>query len=144
MPVESRPDRLAEGLPALADARRAEAVLGASGEVAVRVRADDVVSPEMLAWFRAAEDALVAPSGTALRPVVSPLRLLSWLGEDATPAQIDAALRILPRYLVGASVRSDRREAVASYGLPLGDLDDQSELLGRMRAALPAAPAGAG
>jgi predicted RND superfamily exporter protein len=143
IPVEARPERLASGLPALAEARRAEGVLGASGEVAVRVRATDVVSPEMLAWFRAADDAVVAPFGDRLRPVVSPLRLLSWLGEDATAAQIDAALRILPRYLVGASVRSDRKEAVASYGLPLGDLDDQTRLLDQIRAALPAPPAGA-
>ena len=143
IPVEARPERLARGLPALADARRAEAVLGASGEVAVRVRAHDVVSPEMLAWFRSAEDAVVAPFGDRLRPVVSPLRLLSWLGPDATADQIDAALRILPRYLVGASVRSDRQEAVASYGLPLADLDEQADLLKRIRAALPAAPPGA-
>ncbi|MCA1844068.1 MAG: hypothetical protein LC792_12965, partial [Actinobacteria bacterium] len=87
IPVEARPERLAQGLPALKDARRAEAVLGASGEVAVRVRAADVVSPEMLAWFRSAEDAVVAPFGDRLRPVVSPLRLLSWLGEDATASQ---------------------------------------------------------
>lgn len=143
IPVEARPERLAEGLPALADARRAERVLGASGEVAVRVRAPDVVSPEMLAWFRAAEEAVVAPFGDRLRPVVSPLRLLAWLGNDATAGQIDAALRLLPRYLVGASVRSDRGEAVASYGLPLGDLDDQSRLLAEIRATLPAPPPGA-
>jgi hypothetical protein len=73
----------------------------------------------------------------------SPGRLLSWLGESPTPSQIDAAFNLLPRYLVGASVRGDRKEAVASYGLRLGDLDDQSELLAGMRAALPAAPAGA-
>jgi len=143
IPVEARPERLARGLPALADARRAEAVLGASGEVAVRVRASNVVSPEMLAWFRSAEEAVVAPFGDRLRPVVSPLRLLSWLGPDATSAQIDAALRILPRYLVGASVRSDRQEAVASYGLPLGDVRAQTDLLKRIRTALPAPPPGA-
>ena len=143
IPVEARPERLAEGLPALADARRAERVLGASGEVAVWVRAKDVVSPEMLDWFRAAEEAVVAPFGDRLRPVVSPLRLLSWLGPDPTPDQIDAALRILPRYLVGASVRSDRQEAVASYGLPLGDLKAQTDLLDRIRTALPPPPSGA-
>lgn len=143
VPVEARPERLAEGLPALADARKAEQVLGASGEVAVRVQADDVVSPEMLAWFRSAEEAIVAPYGDRLRPVVSPLRLLSWLGPDATAAQIDAALGILPRYLTAATVRGDRREAVASYGLPLGDLADQSDLLERVRAALPPPPPGA-
>jgi predicted RND superfamily exporter protein len=143
IPVEARPERLASGLPALEVARRAEQVLGASGEVAVRVQAADVASPAMLDWFRRADEAVVAPFGDRIRPVVSPLRLLSWLGEDATPAQIDAALGLLPRYLVGASVRSDRREAVASYGLPLGDLEDQSALLDEIRAALPAPPPGA-
>ena len=143
IPVEARPERLAQGLPALDDARAVERVLGASGEVAVRVQAGDVTSPEMLAWFQAAEEAVVAPFGDRLRPVVSPLRLLSWLGADATAAQIDAALRLLPRYLVGATIRSDRREAIASYGLPLGDLEDQSRLMDDIRAALPSAPAGA-
>ncbi|HEY3241493.1 MAG TPA: RND transporter, partial [Acidimicrobiia bacterium] len=143
LPVEARPDRLARGLPALADARRAERVLGASGEVAVRVTAGDVASPAMLAWFRQVDEALVVRFGDRLRPIVSPGRLFSWLGESPTPAQIDAALNLLPRYLVGASVRSDRKEAVASYGLRLGDLADQSDLLAGVRAALPAAPAGA-
>ncbi len=143
LPVEARPERLARGLPALDGARRAEKVLGASGEVAVRVTAGDVASPEMLAWFRQAEEALVVRFGDRLRPIVSPGRLFSWLGESPTPSQIDAAFNLLPRYLVGASVRSDRKEAVAGYGLRLGDLDDQSKLLDGVREALPPAPAGA-
>ena len=143
LPVEARPDHLARGLPALADARGVERVLGASGEVAVRVTAPDVASPEMLAWFRSAEEALVVRFGDRLRPIVSPGRMFSWLGENPTPAQIDAAFNLLPRYLVGATVRGDRKEAVAGYGLRLGDLDDQSRLLGEVRAALPAPPPGA-
>jgi uncharacterized protein len=143
LPVEARPERLARGLPALADARRAERVLGASGEVAVRVTAPDVASPAMLAWFGRAEEALVVRFGDRLRPVVSPGRLLSWLGEDPTPSQIDAAFNLLPRYLVGASIRADRQEAVASYGLRLGDLEDQGRLLAGIRSALPPAPPGA-
>ena len=143
VPVESRPDRLAQGLPALADARAAERVLGASGEVSVVVRAPDVLSPGLLAWFRRVEEHLVVRFGDRLRPVVSPSRLLSWLGPDPTTDQIDAALRLLPRYLTGASVRSDRREAVATFGLRLGDLDRQSALLRSVEQALPPPPAGA-
>ncbi|MGH9040769.1 MAG: RND transporter [Acidimicrobiia bacterium] len=143
LPVEARPDHLARGLPALADARRVERVLGASGEVAVRVTAADVASPDMLAWFRSAEEALVVRFGDRLRPIVSPGRMFSWLGENPTPAQVDAAFNLLPRYLVGATVRGDRREAVAGYGLRLGDLDDQSRLLDEVRRALPAPPPGA-
>jgi hypothetical protein len=143
LPVEARPDRLAAGLPALGQARAAEAVLGASGEVAVRVRAGEVLTPELLRWFRQAEEQLVVRFGDRLRPVVSPGRLLGWLGDTPTPDQIDAALRLLPRYLTGAAVRSDRKEAVASFGLRLGDLGDQAALLRDVRAALPPAPAGA-
>ena len=143
LPVEARPERLARGLPALDDARRVEQVLGASGEVALRVTAPDVASPEMLAWFRRAEEALVVRFGDRLRPIVSPGRLLSWLGDTPTPAQVDAAFNLLPSYLVGASIRSDRMEAVAGYGLRLGDLEDQSQLLAGVREALPPAPAGA-
>jgi uncharacterized protein len=143
LPIEARPDRLAAGLPALAQAREAEAVLGASGEVAVRVRAGDVLTPELLRWFRQAEEQLVLRFGDRLRPVVSPGRLLGWLGDTPTPDQIDAALRLLPRYLTGAAVRSDRKEAVASFGLRLGDLGDQAALLRQVRAALPPPPPGA-
>jgi predicted RND superfamily exporter protein len=143
VPIEARPDRLAAGLPALEQAREAEAVLGASGEVAVRVRAGDVLTPELLRWFRQAEEQLVLRFGDRLRPVVSPGRLLGWLGDTPTPDQIDAALRLLPRYLTGAAVRSDRQEAVASFGLRLGDLGDQAALLRQVRAALPPPPAGA-
>src|SRR5207253_6664738 len=38
---------------------------------------------------------------------------------------------------------SDRKEAVASFGLRLGDLGDQATLLRDVRGALPPAPAGA-
>ncbi|HEY0399169.1 MAG TPA: RND transporter, partial [Acidimicrobiia bacterium] len=142
LPVEARPERLAAGLPALAEARAAEGVLGASGEVAVRVRADDVLTPQLLRWFRSAEEQLVLRFGDRLRPVVSPGRLLGWLGDNPTPGQIDAALRLLPRYLTGATIRSDRKEAVASFGLRLGDLGDQAALLRQVRAALPPVPSG--
>jgi predicted RND superfamily exporter protein len=73
---------------------------------------------------------------------VSPGRLLGWLGDTPTPDQIDAALRLLPRYLTGATIRSDRKEAVASFGLRLGDLGDQATLLREVRAALPPVPPG--
>ncbi|HEV8624095.1 MAG TPA: hypothetical protein VG034_06525, partial [Acidimicrobiia bacterium] len=143
LPIEASPDRLAAGLPALGQARAAEAVLGASGEVAVRVRAGEVLTPELLRWFRQAEEQLVLRFGDRLRPVVSPGRLLGWLGDTPTPDQIDAGLRLLPRYLTGAAVRSDRKEAVASFGLRLGDLGDQAALLRDVQAALPPPPAGA-
>jgi hypothetical protein len=141
--VDADPLHLAGDLPVVQSAQEAERLLGASGELAVTVRAPDVLDPAVLAWFAAAEERLVVDFGDRLRPIVTPHRLLGWLGADATPAQIDAAVRLFPPYLLSASVRSDRTEAVATFGLPLDDLADQSALISAIRAALPEAPPGA-
>jgi predicted RND superfamily exporter protein len=142
VPLEARPERLAAGLPAIDDARRAEQVLDASGEVSVWVRGSDVLTPQTLQWFRDAEAALVVAFGDRLRPVVSPGRLLRFLGDEPTDDQIDAALRLLPGYLSGSTVRSDQREAVISFGLRLGDLSRQAELIRAVERELPPAPDG--
>ncbi|HYT39948.1 MAG TPA: RND transporter, partial [Acidimicrobiia bacterium] len=142
VPLETRPDRLVAGLGAVDDAHRAERVLGASGEVAVWVRGSEVLTPTTLRWFRDAEAALVVAFGDRLRPVVSPGRILQFLGDAPTASQIDAALRVLPAYLSGTTVRSDRREAVMSFGLRLGDLSRQSALLRQVARTIPPAPPG--
>jgi predicted RND superfamily exporter protein len=142
VPVEARPERLAAGLDAIDDARQAEQVLDASGEVSVWVWGGDVLTPRTLEWFREAEAALVVAFGDRLRPIVSPARLLRFLGEDPTSDQIDAALRLLPGYLSAATIRSDQREAVMSFGLRLGDLSRQADLLRAVERRLPAAPDG--
>jgi predicted RND superfamily exporter protein len=140
--LETHPERLAAGLPALADARHAERVLGSSGEIDVVLRGDDVLRPESLAWLRAAEDRAVVRYGNRLQPILSAPDLLRFLGPSPSRAQVEAALRLLPSYLTGAVVREDGREAVISFGAELDDLDDQRALVAGLRASLPPPPRG--
>ena len=140
--VESQPDQLAAGLPALDDARHAEDVIGSAGEVQILVRSSDVTSPEALAWMREVEGMTVRRFGDRLHPIVSPPSLLAFLGDDPTQPQIRAGLDQLPSYLRGAAIRNDRRQAVLSYGIELEDVDAQRALLGDLRSAMPEPPPG--
>lgn len=140
--VESNPDRLAEGMPSVSEARHAEDVLGSSGEVQVLLDGNDMLTPQALRWMRKAEDAIVAAHGRDLRPVVTMPDLLAFLGERPTPQQIHAAVRLLPPYLTGAVLRHDGRAAVLSFGMKLDDLDRQQRLFADLRTTLPPPPAG--
>jgi len=142
LPIEGRPDQLAAGVPALADATHVQGVLGSAGEVQVYVRGDDVLTPETLAWMRQVEDVTVRQFGDRIHPIVSPPTLLAFLGADPTPAQLHAGLAQLPSYLRTSVVRDDEKEAVLSFGIELEDIGSQGALLDQLRAALPTAPEG--
>jgi predicted RND superfamily exporter protein len=142
LPLEAHPDRLAAGLSALDEARHAERIVGASGEVDVVLRGGDVLTPTALRWMRSAEDTVVVRYGDRLRPGLSAPDLLRFLGDAPTGRQITAAMRLLPSYLTGAVVREDGREAIVSFGARLGDLATQRDLLDDLRTALPPAPPG--
>lgn len=140
--VDADPMNLVGDLPSARDATKAERILGASGELAVVLKGPNVLTPEALGWFTAVESRLAVDFGDRLRPVATPHRLLGWLGPDATAEQVDAAVRLLPPYLLGTSVRPDRQEAAATFGLRLADLADQSTLIDAVRDALPDPPEG--
>jgi hypothetical protein len=140
--VQANPVDLANGLPALADARSVEAVLGASGEIGIELTGPDVVSPAALAWARAAQATLTDRHGDELRPVVSVPGLLGFLGPAPTPEQIRAALELLPPYLSASVVRPDHQVAVLVYGVRLQDLGAQLRMLADVRADLPPPPPG--
>jgi len=142
MSVQANPVDLANGLPALADARAVEAVLGASGEIGIELTGPDVVSPAALAWARAAQATLTDRHGDQLRPVVSVPGLLGFLGPAPTPEQIRAALELLPPYLSSSVVRPDHQVAVLVYGVRLQDLGAQLRMLADVRADLPPPPPG--
>lgn len=141
--VEASPQSTARGLPAVHEAEQAERVLGATGEVAVVLRAPDVLAPEALAWSRAAEEALVVRLGDRLRVLASPDTLLGFVGPSPTSSQVLAAADLVPPYLLGAVVRSDRRESVVTLGIRIADLAQLQVLLDDVRAALPPPPPGA-
>lgn len=140
--VQSDPQRLAQGTGELESARYAEQVLGSSGEISVVLHGQNVLSPEALAWQRQAEQQIISQYGGQARPVLSPPTLLRFLGDDPSAAQIEAATRLMPRYLLSAVIRSDRTAAVGSFGVKLRDLDAQGRLIDGMRAALPPTPPG--
>lgn len=142
VPVEARPDQLAAGVPELETGREAEAVLGASGEIAVTLRGEDVLSSSALAWFREVDRRLAVEHGDRLRPVTSPTRLMEFLGDDPTQAQIEAGAGLVPTYLLRSAVRGDRQQAVSTYGVRLDDLGRQAELIRSVESLLPPAPEG--
>lgn len=142
MPLDGSFHRFAAGVEALGDAERAESVLGASGELDIVLRGDDVLSPVALGWAKRAHDAVLAAHGDQLRPVLSPARLLSFLGREPSEAQIRAGVRLLPSYLTGAVFRSDGHMSVSSFGVHFDDLGRLQTLRDGILATLPEPPPG--
>ncbi|NKQ55486.1 MMPL family transporter [Amycolatopsis sp. K13G38] len=140
--VRASPEDVASGLPALAQARYAEQVLGSSGQVSVVLRGTDTQSPDALRWLTQAQDAAVARFGDQLRPVLTAPDLLGFLGDQPTAQQISAGMQLLPPYLTTAVFSPDGRQALLSFGLKFQDLGAQAQLLRDLRAALPPPPAG--
>lgn len=140
--IQAQPDELAAGLPAVADAEYVEQAIGASGEIRISLRGNDVATPEAIRWLRQAQDEVILGFGNDLRAIVSLPDLLRFLGPKPTPDQVIAGMRQLPSYLTGAVVRSDSRESVISLGIRLQGLDEQRRLLDAVNAALPPPPEG--
>jgi predicted RND superfamily exporter protein len=141
--LNSDPQRLAAGLPALRQSLTAQAVLGTSGELDVYVRGNDVFTPAFLTWYEQAQDTIILNQGNQVRPIVSPSTLLSWIGKDPTAKQLSAALNLLPSYLTTAAVRDDHKQAILAFGVQLGSLGSDEALVQAIRRELPPPPAGA-
>nr|WP_156391545.1 RND transporter [Nocardioides sp. Root682] len=114
---------LADGLGEYDDARAVERVVGASGEVALVVRGDDVLDPATFAWMSQTRRDVIAQHGDELSAVLSPADVLSFLGVEPAPSEVDAAMRLLPAYLASSVVSADRQMAVMTYGVDLRDVD---------------------
>jgi len=140
--VESSPERLAAGLPELADVDTAEETLGYSGEVSVVVRGPNVLDPEVVGWAREVEAATVEEHGESLQPLLTLGGLLDFVGPTATGDQLQAGASLLPPYLLGAVVNGDGTAATSTFGIRLDDLDEQADLLDTLREELPPAPDG--
>jgi predicted RND superfamily exporter protein len=140
--VEAQPDDLAAGLPELEDAQRVEDLLGSAGEVSIVVRADDVTTPEVLAWSQQAQTAIVTDLGDRVHPVLSVADLLGFLGDDPTPEQVAAAIEVMPRYLTSAVLRSDRSEGLVVLAVEFDDVAGLGDLLDELRTAIGAPPDG--
>lgn len=140
--VETRPQTLAQGVDVLDDADRAEAILGASGELSVRLTGTDLLNPAVLDWYRDVEAQIVTQFGDRLRPIVTPQRLFGFLGDNPSATEVNAAAELVPGYLARSILATDQTSMVASFGLRLGDLEAQRELVDEVAAGLPAPPDG--
>lgn len=140
--IESRPDRLAAGLPELRDARLAEETLGFASEITVVVRGENVLTPEVLAWAGEAEDVLLTQHADVLRPLLTMNRLLEFLGAEPTAEEIASGSSLLPSYLLEAVIGDGGKVGALTFGLAVDDVAEQQRLVQEIRAELPEAPAG--
>ncbi len=114
---------LADGLHEYGDAQRVERVVGASGEVALVVRGDDVLDDASFTWMSQTRRDIIARHGDELSAVLSPADVLAFLGAEPEPGEVDAAMRLMPTYLASSVVSPDRHVAVMTYGVHLRDVD---------------------
>jgi uncharacterized protein len=131
---------LASNLDEYDDAQRIERVMGASGEVVVALRGDDVLNRETLQWMGEARRDVITRHGDALKPVISPPEVLDFLGSRPTDAQVAAALRLVPSYLSASVVTPERDMAIMTFGVDLDDVGELRELrdyLGELAAGAP-------
>lgn len=140
--VEGQPEELAQGVAELDDAEHAEQLLGSSGEISIRLRGDDLTDPQVLAWTRQARERLVLELGDQVRPILSLADLFAFLGDDPEPAQVDAALEIMPDYLTSAVLERDRSEALMVFGVKIRDVNETRTLIRDIERALPPPPSG--
>ena len=134
-----------QDLPAVRDLETLQRTTGVAGEVDVVVEGRDLTDPKVVAWMRAFQQRVLkqarytpengcgkadaVPGAVAARPVP---------GRDAASdrAQIDALLDAVPPYFSQAVITADRRTANLAFGIRLMPLDEQHEVIERMRAAL--------
>lgn len=142
LPISANFQSLASDLPVFDDAKHVEDIMGSSGEVVVSLSGKDTVTTESLAWMEKAQGKLVAAHGDKLRPILSPASLFQFLGSSPSADELDAALRLLPRYLSTSVMRGDKRMSIMSFGVRLDDARELEKLRADIVRILPPPPAG--
>jgi uncharacterized protein len=139
-------------LQALRDVNELQQETGVSGEIDVTVRADDVTKPEVVSWMASFQDAVLKDAGyrdgarcTQVKdpPELCPaLSLTDVLG--AAPGgderQVSALLDAIPEYLSQGVVTRDRKTANLAFGIRLGSLERQQEVIERIERRLDPPP----
>ncbi len=137
-------------MPALRDLRTLEKVTGVSGEIDVIVHANDVATPQTVAWMIRYEQALLAHYGyletkgcahATLCPALSLPDLFSngtgSVQAGALPAsEITGLLNAVPSYFSQAVITPDRRAASLAFGIRLMPLARQQRVIDYMRSQL--------
>ena len=113
------------------------------------VEAGDVADPAVLTWMqrfqdRVLEEVRYSPDNgcgeAALCPALSLPDLFQGEGATADAARVDALLDAVPPYFSQAVITGDRRTANLAFGIRLMPLDEQHEVIERVRAQLDPPP----
>ena len=143
------PELVPQDLAAVRDLETLQATTGVAGEVDVVVEAGDVADPAVLTWMqrfqdRVLEEVRYSPDNgcgeAALCPALSLPDLFQGEGATADAARVDALLDAVPPYFSQAVITGDRRTANLAFGIRLMPLDEQHEVIERVRAQLDPPP----
>ena len=132
-------------LQALEDVNELQAVTGVSGEVDVTVRADDVTDPKVIAWMSQFQQRVLRDAGyddgarcsqAKHPPELCPALSLASLVNGTGTRQASALLKTLPEDLSRGVITPDRKTANLAFGIRLGSLDRQKEVIDRIERQL--------
>jgi len=119
----------------LREVRELRQIVGTGGDIRFMIEADDIASPEVLAWLKDYED-----NEMALHPelisVNSPATLVSEAAGGIIPPQqqIDAILAATPPLYLDQVLSSDRTKASAAFTIEYIPLEEVHDLLQVMEA----------
>jgi hypothetical protein len=143
------PQLVPQDLPAVRDLETLQATTGVAGEVDVVVEAEDVADPAVVQWMQGFQERVLkqvrySPDNgcgeAALCPALSLPDLFQGEGATGDAARIDALLDAVPPYFSQAVITGDRRTANLAFGIRLMPLDEQHDVIARMRAELDPPP----
>jgi predicted RND superfamily exporter protein len=142
LPLQTDVQGFAAGLPALDDAQHVEQTIGSSGEIDIALAGKNVLTADAVSWMDQVETQVITQHGDQMRRVISLPMLLSFLGDQPSSSQVEAAMRLLPPYLTDAAVDRTHETSILSFGVKLDDLAATQALRDDLRRELPPAPDG--
>ena len=132
-------------LQALEDVRTLERETGVAGEIDVMVQAEDITSPEVIAWMSEFQESTLKASGyeegdrcaqsedpPELCPALSLPTILSTV-DTSDQDKIRGLLDAIPPYFSQGVVTGDRTTANLAFGIRLQSLEDQKRVVDRIK-----------
>lgn len=135
-------------LQALQDVNTLQEETGVAGEIDVTVRADDITRPEVIAWMTKFQQATLKDggysTGDTCRQKKDPPKLCPALSlpdifrsvNANSQQQINQLLDAVPAYFSQGVVTRDRKTANLAFGIRLQSLEDQKEVVDRIKERL--------
>ncbi|MCW2959332.1 MAG: hypothetical protein JWP18_2135 [Solirubrobacterales bacterium] len=130
-----------KNLPELQRLERVEQELQTGGVLRLAVTGENVLSPGVLAWERAAVRRAAA-TDRRLRPGPNVGELLTTEEQAPTDASVKRLLALVPRYFLDAVVTRDGKRGELSFGVPTVSVREQGRMLAKIEAAMRPLPPG--